>query len=92
MCKYTYPYCQQDTAGNHEWNCPMNPVNMNNSEWQLNKAMQYKLNYYNVYWLDVALNNFKNQSNIIRKTDLDISVKEFIKKWAKSELSEIVDI
>ena len=89
---FTCSYCQQDSAGNHTWNCPMNPININNNEFQLNKAMQYKLNYYNVYWLETALNNFKNQSNIIQGSDLNLSVKEFIKKWAREELDKIVDI
>ena len=28
------PFCQQDTAGNHSWNCPLNPININNKEHQ----------------------------------------------------------
>jgi len=51
----TCPYCQQDTAGNHAWNCPMNPVNINNGEWQLNNLIQPKPNYYHVSWLEIAV-------------------------------------
>jgi len=31
------PFCLQDIGnGNHAWNCEMNPINMNNNEFQLN--------------------------------------------------------
>jgi len=35
------PYCKQDTGGNHAWDCPMNPVNMNNQEFQQVKFKEY---------------------------------------------------
>jgi hypothetical protein len=31
---FTCPFCQEDSAGNHAWNCPMNPINVNNKEFQ----------------------------------------------------------
>jgi len=40
MCSY----CQKDSAGNHEWNCPLNPININNNEFQLNHN-QYTITY-----------------------------------------------
>jgi len=38
------PFCQKDTGGNHAWNCPMNPINVNNNEYQLNYN-QYSTQY-----------------------------------------------
>jgi len=33
-------FCLQDiSVNNHKWNCPMNPVNINNNEFQLYKLI-----------------------------------------------------
>jgi len=32
------PFCLQD-INNHAWNCPMNPININNNKFQLNKLI-----------------------------------------------------
>lgn len=89
---FTCPYCQQDTAGNHAWDCPMNPVNINNGEWQLNKIVQPKLSYYHVSWLEIAIENFKKQNDIVHTIEGSTTIREFVKSWAKNELSEVVDI
>ena len=88
----TCPYCQQDTAGNHAWNCPMNPVNINNGEWQLNNLIQPKPNYYHVSWLEIAVRNFKNDKDVVHTVEGSMLMKEFIKRYAREELSKIVDI
>lgn len=80
-------YCQQDSAGNHAWDCPMNPININN-----NLISQPKPNYYHVSWLEVALENFKNQYDVVHTVKGNTTMKEFIKRWAKDELSKVVDI
>jgi hypothetical protein len=53
---------------------------------------QPKPNYYHVYWLEIALENFKNQRDVVHTIDKNMMMKEFIKKWAREELSEIVEI
>jgi len=77
---YICPYCLQDSGGKHSWNCP------------INKMRQPKPNYYHVYWLEIALENFKNQRDVVHTIDKNMMMKEFIKKWAREELSEIVEI
>jgi len=87
------PYCQQDTAGNHAWNCPMNPVNINNGEFnkcEIKKSSNYS--HYHLSWLQFAIENFKNQNGISHMIENDIKMGEFIKLWAKDELSKIIEV
>jgi len=94
----TCPYCQQDIASNHTLDCPMHPVNINNDEFQIinnlpiNLIAQPKPNYYHVSWLEIAIENFKNQSDVVHTIDKSMTVGEFIRKYCKKELSKIVDI
>jgi len=74
---YTCPYCQQDTVDNHKSDCLLR---------------QSKPNYYHLSWLEIAVNNFKNNKDVVHTVEGDMTIKIFIKKWAKMELSKIVDI
>jgi len=101
MCSY----CQKDSAGNHEWNCPLNPVNVNNNEWQLNQytTTKYWFNnpindskqetsHYHLNWLEIAIKNFKNQNEKVHMIENNMTIGEFIKKYAKDELSKIIEV
>jgi len=91
MSILTCPYCQKDTGGNHEWNCPMNPVNINNNEFQLNTnqiTTQFTISnnsinnemphYYHISCLELAINNFKNKN--VHVIDKNMTIGEFIEK------------
>lgn len=76
---FTCPYCLQDSGGKHAWNCPLNLRNP-------------KPNYYHVSWLEVALENFKNQRDVVHIVEKSTTIGEFVKRWSRKELDEIVDI
>jgi hypothetical protein len=42
--------------------------------------------------LEIAVNNFKNNKDVVHTIEGEISMKDFIRKYAKEELSKIVDI
>jgi len=82
-------YCKQDSAGNHEWNCPLNPININNNEFQTyipyvnnlsNNSISNEMpHYYHISCLETAINNFKNENvHVINK---NMTIGEFIEKF-----------
>jgi len=59
----------------------------------INNLMPHpKPNYYHVSWLEIALNNFKNNKNVVHTIDKDMTVGQFIRIFAKEQLDKIVDI
>jgi len=89
------PFCHQDiSVNNHAWNCSMNPVNINNNEFQLNKLIDknkdIKQNIYALSWLEIAIDNFKKQNEKVHIIEGCITMDEFIKKWCKDKLSKII--
>jgi len=84
------PFCLQDISnGNHEWNCPLNPININNNEFQTyipcvnnlsNNSISNEMpHYYHISWLEIAINNFKNENvHVINK---NMTIGEFIEKY-----------
>ena len=98
MCSY----CQKDSAGNHEWNCPLNPININNNEFQtyipcVNNLSNNPINnemphYYHLSWLEIAVARFKKQNKKVHAINGDMMIGEFIKEWMKDELCENVEL
>ena len=98
MCSY----CQKDSAGNHEWNCPLNPININNNEFQTyipcvnnlsNNSISNEMpHYYHLSWLEIAVARFKKQNKKVHAINGDMMIGEFIQKWSKRELSKIINI
>ena len=83
------PYCQPDTAGNHAWNCPLNPINQNNIGNTYAKPVIYTTyttdSTYNE--TDYILNKLKQSGNRLKEllgiTDVDIdrAIKEFRRSY-----------
>jgi len=48
--------------------------------------------HYHLNWLKIAIENFKNQNGISHMIDGSITMKEFIEKYARDELSKIVEV
>ncbi len=48
-----------------------------------------KLDQFNVSWLQVAVDNFKSNSQT-RVIPADMTIQEFINKWAEKELNRII--
>jgi len=93
------PFCLQDISnGNHTWNCEMNPINMNNGEYQQNlnnkcdNKSEKKFTHFHPTWLEFAVKNFKNQNGISHMIDANVKMGDFIKLWSKNELSKIVEL
>ena len=88
-----WQFCLQD-INNHAWNCPMNPININNNEFQLNKLIdknkEIKQNIYHLSWLEIAIDNFKKQNEIVHVIDGNMTVNEFLLEYAKEEISKII--
>ena len=64
------PFCLQDISnGNHAWNCEMNPVNINNDEFQLNNHKHFN----NLFTNSKNINEIIENSKII-KIDIPQSV------------------
>lgn len=62
--------------------CPICKQNINNhaSDCSLKEK---ELNYYHISWLEIAINNFKNQDEVIHIVEENMTMGEFIKKWGK---------
>jgi len=97
------PFCLQDISnGNHAWNCPLNPVNINNNEFQTyipcvnnlsNNSISNEMpHYYHLSWLEIAVARFKKQNKKVHAINGDMTINEFIKKWMKNELCENVEL
>ena len=89
------PFCHQDiSVNNHKWDCEMNPVNINNNEFQLNKLIdknkEIKQNIYHVSWLEIAIDNFKKQNEKVHMIDGSMTMDEFLLEYAKEEISKII--
>jgi len=55
------PFCHQDISVNsHAWNCEMNPININNSEFQSENHKQYNKMFTNFINLEESIKNHKN--------------------------------
>ena len=92
-------FCLQDISnGNHAWSCPMDPINMNNGEFQrdiniiYNKIKNKEFTHFHPTWLEFAIKNFKSQNGISHMIDANVKMGEFIKLYAKDELSKIVEV
>ena len=97
------PFCLQDISnGNHAWNCEMNPINMNNGEFQtyipyINNLSNNPINneiphYYHLSWLEIAVTRFKKQNKKVHAINGNMTINEFIKEWMKNELCENVEL
>ena len=93
------PFCLQDISnGNHTWDCKMNPINMNNGEYQQNlnnkcdNKSEKEFTHFHPTWLEFAIKNFKNQNGISHMIDGSTKIGDFIKLWSKDELSKIVEV
>ena len=66
------PFCLQDISnGNHTWNCEMNPVNINNSEFQSEKRKQVNKMFINSLNKNNLLEKLKNEkTNSLQSVDL----------------------
>jgi len=66
------PFCLQDISnGNHTWNCEMNPVNINNSEFQSEKRKQINKMFINSLNKNNLLEKLKNEkTNSLQSVDL----------------------
>lgn len=63
------------------------------SQNNINNLMRHKKpNYYHWSWLQIALENFINNKDIVKIIPINKTIGEFIKENAKFELDEIVDI
>jgi len=91
------PFCHQDiSVNNHAWNCEMNPININNSEFQSENRTEYstveKIPHCHISWLEVAIDNFKKQNEIVHTIDGNMTMNEFLLKWVKNDLKKIVKL
>jgi len=77
------PFCLQN-INEHSWNCAMNPVNINN--------ISNNNNTYALSWLEIAVKNFKNQNEIVHAVKGNLTIDEFIQKYANIEISKIVKV
>ena len=86
------PFCLQD-INNHKWDCEMNPVNMNNNEFQNENRIEYstveKIPHYHISWLEIAIDNFKKQNEKVHIIDGNMTLQEFLLEYTKEELSKI---
>jgi len=62
------PFCLQDiSVNNHAWDCSMNPVNMNNNEFQSKNNKQFNEVFTNFINLQESIKNHE----IIKFTKID---------------------
>jgi len=85
MNYFICPFCHQDiSVNNHVWNCEMNPINMNNNEFQNKNKIEYNqkelISYYALSWLEESVNNFKKQNEKVHMIDGNMTMEEFIQK------------
>ena len=88
-------FCLQNiSVNNHKWNCEMNPVNMNNNEFQNKNRIEYstveRIPHCHISWLEKGIDNFKKQNEKTHMIDGDMTFQEFLLKWCKNELSKII--
>lgn len=63
------------------------------SQNNISNLMRHKKpNYYHVSWLEIAIENFKNNKDVVHTVDKDMAIGLFIQIWARDELGKIVDI
>jgi len=96
------PFCHQDiSVNNHAWNCQMNPININNNEFQFTfeyfcdaivKENDKNPKYYHLSWLETAIDNFKNDFDITHVIDVNMTMGEFIKLWCKKEINMMIEV
>ena len=53
------PFCLQD-INNHKWNCEMNPININNNEFQSENHKQFNEMFTNSINLEKSIKNHEN--------------------------------
>jgi hypothetical protein len=56
------------------------------------KEQPYQSTNYHLSWLEIALNNFKQQHNEVHSINGDMTMDEFIQKWAGEELSKVIKV
>jgi len=54
--------------------------------------IQKETNYYALSWLEIAVKNFKNQNEKVHAINGNMTMDDFIKIFAKDELSKIVKL
>jgi hypothetical protein len=59
--------------------------------WEI-KEQPYQSTNYHLSWLEIALNHFKQQSKEVHSVNSDMTMGEFIKKWAGEELSKVIKL
>lgn len=53
---------------------------------------EYQSTNYHLSWLEIALNHFKQQGYEVHSINGDMTMDEFIKKWAAEELSKVIKL
>jgi len=54
--------------------------------------IQKEPNYYALSWLEIAVKNFKNQNEKVHAINGSMTMDDFIKFFAKDELSKIIEL
>ena len=95
--------CNKDTAISYAYSnicnkcsdthmiCQCCGKEINNKEINEIKEISH-YSHYHLNWLKIAIENFKNQNGISHMIDGSITMKEFIEKYARDELSKIVEV
>ena len=48
--------------------------------------------YYHLSWLEIAIENFKNDYTEVHSINGNMTLQEFIEKWASKELQKCINI
>jgi hypothetical protein len=56
------------------------------------KEIKKEITHYHISWLESAVGNFKKQNMKVHMVKSDMTIGEFIKMWAKEELSRCIEI
>jgi len=91
------PFRHQDiNVNNHAWDCEMNPINMNNNEFQNKNRIEYstveRISHYHISWLEKGIDNFKKQNEKVHMIDGNMTFQEFLLKWVKDNLEKIIKL
>jgi len=85
--------CNEDTAISYAYNNICNDCSDNYLICQCcGKEVKKEISHYHLSWLQFAIENFKNQSGISHMIDSDVKMGDFIQKYAKDELSKIIEV
>jgi len=59
---------------------------------EIKSEIEKKFTHFHLSWLEFAIENFKNQNGISHMIESDMKIGEFIEKYAKDDLSKIVEV